>query len=698
MIKRFVTSNPSPKYVRRVANAFKDGLYTKHGVDFGDGVHGNLEALFAAVLLDKEARSAVLDHDPSHGSLREPIIKMIAFMRAMEFKRNDRVPTLRMFNMISKIGQEPIATPNVFSFFSPDYANPGAVNDASLTSPESQILTAPNIVGFLNGMMSMVDTGLNKCFGGFGLKSVNNCNQWNRMDPERYARGTLAFTPQGTNATDIVNELTLLLNGGRLSSSSRVAIETAYNEAGNADKALRMVQKLMLMTPEFHTTSVFKTISEDRPEPVLPDPPTNPYKALVYVNLDGGLDSYNVLVPHSQCTDESGAAKDMFAEYYNVRMPIGVEKGTLFPINVPTGQVCRTFGVHQKLPSVRTLYNDGDLGFFANLGVLQQPVTNKEQFRQLNSKTALFAHNTQQEEINSVDIYDDAAGIGVGGRIADILSLNGYTTGTVSVAGGAPALVSKSTPLLVVNSAGYEKFNPISWETINRNHIEEVNKATRVGSNMFSEIWSEQIFQAMSENDLLFQGMSSASLSNAFQNDGLGRQMGTIAKLIKTRALRNTDRDIFYARVAGFDTHGQVTTALDILLKQLDDCLNSFSKEMKSQGMWNDVVVVVVSEFGRTLLANTGNGSDHAWGGNYMVLSGSFKGGQVYGEYPRDLTPEGSQIIADVGITIPSSPWEALWNGVAEWFGVSSENDLKTVLPNREPFENMLWTADDLFN
>ena len=57
--------------------------------------------------------------------------------------------------------------------FSPDYANPGAVNDASLTSPESQILTAPNIVGFLNGMMSMVDTGLNKCFGGFGLKSVS---------------------------------------------------------------------------------------------------------------------------------------------------------------------------------------------------------------------------------------------------------------------------------------------------------------------------------------------------------------------------------------------------------------------------------------------------------------------------------------------------------------------------------------------
>lgn len=47
------------------------------------------------------------------------------------------------------------------------------------------------------------------------------------------------------------------------------------------------------------------------------------------------------------------------------------------------------------------------------------------------------------------------------------------------------------------------------------------------------------------------------------------------------------------------------------------------------------------------------------------------KGGQIFGEYPDDLTSAGAQIIEDVGITIPSTPWEALWNGVAEWFGIT---------------------------
>lgn len=96
----------------------------------------------------------------------------------------------------------------------------------------------------------------------------------------------------------------MLLNGGRLSNSARAALEAAYSEAdlsGGKVKALRMIQKLMVMTPEFHSTSVFKTIAAARPDPPIPEPPTNSYKAIVYINLDGGLDSYNVLVPHSNC-------------------------------------------------------------------------------------------------------------------------------------------------------------------------------------------------------------------------------------------------------------------------------------------------------------------------------------------------------------------------------------------------------------
>jgi hypothetical protein len=41
------------------------------------------------------------------------------------------------------------------------------------------------------------------------------------------------------------------------------------------------------------------------------------------------------------------------------------------------------------------------------------------------------------------------------------------------------------------------------------------------------------------------------------------------------------------------------------------------------------------------------------------------------GEYPHDLTADGPQVISEVGIVIPTTPWESLWNGIAEWFGVT---------------------------
>lgn len=123
MIKRLVTSNPSSEYVERVATAFKNGHFVSNDVHFGNGTYGNLEPMFAAILLDIEARSVVLDADPTFGSLKEPIVKLMAFLRAMEFQLNEKVPTIRMKNMINKIGQEPFATPNVFGCkcFSPFY-------------------------------------------------------------------------------------------------------------------------------------------------------------------------------------------------------------------------------------------------------------------------------------------------------------------------------------------------------------------------------------------------------------------------------------------------------------------------------------------------------------------------------------------------------------------------------------------------
>ena len=110
LIQHFGISNPSPAYIEAVANAFAQGVYEADGVDFGDGKWGDMTATVAAILLDREATSVVLDADPAHGGLREPMVKIISLMRSMEYTRTDwarnAYPVLRRY-MVDVLGQAP---------------------------------------------------------------------------------------------------------------------------------------------------------------------------------------------------------------------------------------------------------------------------------------------------------------------------------------------------------------------------------------------------------------------------------------------------------------------------------------------------------------------------------------------------------------------------------------------------------------
>ena len=82
LIQRMTTSNPSPRCVAAVATAFKTGVY--QGI--GDGARGDLAATTAAIVLDREAQSGELEHGANHGGLREPLLKVIHMLRALELE------------------------------------------------------------------------------------------------------------------------------------------------------------------------------------------------------------------------------------------------------------------------------------------------------------------------------------------------------------------------------------------------------------------------------------------------------------------------------------------------------------------------------------------------------------------------------------------------------------------------------------
>ncbi len=134
LIQRFVTSNPSPAYIERVATVF-------------DTSYGDLGDVIKAILLDNEARQApVLTAGDSYGKLREPVLRLTAMWRAFDAQppAPDAYGEVKMTagsSLIGALAQGPLQSPSVFNFYVPDYQPPGALADAGRYAPELEIVS-----------------------------------------------------------------------------------------------------------------------------------------------------------------------------------------------------------------------------------------------------------------------------------------------------------------------------------------------------------------------------------------------------------------------------------------------------------------------------------------------------------------------------------------------------------------------------
>ena len=128
------------------------------------------------------------------------------------------------------------------------------------------------------------------------------------------------------------------------------------------------------------------------------------------------------------------------------------------------------------------------------------------------------------------------------------------------------------------------------------------------------------------------------------------------------------------------DTHGDLTETVQEKMTQLDNAIKSFEEEMKAEGIWDKAAVLTASDFGRTLRSN-GAGTDHAWGGNYFMVGGGLKPKRIHGYYPKDLSEESDVNVRTGGRLLPTTSWDAVWYGLAQWFGIP-EDKMSHILPN----------------
>jgi len=206
----------------------------------------------------------------------------------------------------------------------------------------------------------------------------------------------------------------------------------------------------------------------------------------------------------------------------------------------------------------------------------------------------------------------------------------------------------------------------------------KLNARTTNRSSVFGETWSNQFIQGINDADALKGVMS---LDNG-KIDPLVKIFSVISELIKNRKVRGVDRDIFHATSGRWDMHKNLKSSLRTQFKELNEGLGLFVKETKKQGLFENVTIVITSDFGRTLTPNSGGGADHAWGGTYMMLGGGVKGGTVHGKYPSDITSS-APLNLGRGRILPTTSWDTILNAVNEHMGVEDEADLDYCLPNR---------------
>ncbi|MFK3649003.1 DUF1800 family protein [Lysobacter enzymogenes] len=230
LIQRLVVSNPSPAYVARVAAAFDDN---------GAGVRGDLRAVFAAVLLDDEARGPEGLNSPTFGRLREPMLRLVQWARSFGARSAAQDWRIGDLSDAYALGQSPLRAPSVFNFFRPGYTPPAtAIAAQGLVAPEFQIVDEIGCGAYINFLHKTFGEGLAR-----GDIQADYASVW-----------ALALDPAA-----LVRRLDLILTGGQLSPATLAAIAAAAAvpalDAGSPDSArLNRIRAAVLLTmaaPEY---------------------------------------------------------------------------------------------------------------------------------------------------------------------------------------------------------------------------------------------------------------------------------------------------------------------------------------------------------------------------------------------------------------------------------------------------------------
>ena len=324
--------------------------------------------------------------------------------------------------------------------------------------------------------------------------------------------------------------------------------------------------------------------------------PNGANRVLVLVNLQGGNDGLNCVVPHGD---------DL---YFRYRPTLGIPKSNVLQIN-------DRIGLNPEMKSFKALYDKGIVAIVQGVGY---PDPDHSHFR-----------STEIWQTAAPDRYEHTGWLG---RYLDDANLpkNNLFNG-IAISQVLPeALVARYTDVPAVPQLGGYGL------------ISDRNKAARSAFTSIVEdtrlpFRSPYLGHVMEIEDHAQKGSEELpKLIAGYKTDAsypaspIGRSLALAAQIIGS----NIGTHVLYVQHGSFDTHVSQKGTQDRLLGEFSDAIAAFYNDLSAHGNEGRVLTLTFSEFGRRVGENASRGTDHGEASPLFMIGGGVKGG-IYGSYPN---------------------------------------------------------------
>ncbi|NUO02121.1 MAG: DUF1501 domain-containing protein [Saprospiraceae bacterium] len=319
-----------------------------------------------------------------------------------------------------------------------------------------------------------------------------------------------------------------------------------------------------------------------------------PGKKLVVVQLSGGNDGLNTIVPYRN---------DL---YYQNRPTLALKDSEVL-------RVSDDLGFNPALQSLRELYDDGFVSILNNVGY---PNPDRSHFRSMDIWHSA-SDSTDYLNTGWIGRYLDTLCEGCDKpyhalEVDDGLSLalKGHSRNGFAVS-DIPQL-KRTTDSQVLQAVGKYGASTLHHEEENVAYLYKVMADTQASAGY------------------LHQQLQTHRSKANYPQTPFGKDLKQIADLM----CADSEVRIYYVSLTGFDTHANQKPQQERLLRQYADGMKAFVQDLKSNNLMQETLIMTFSEFGRRVKQNGSGGSDHGAANNLFLLGGSLKKAGFYNNAP----------------------------------------------------------------